>query len=393
MEDKAKFIIMALLGIILVTGLFCLQLYNSKQAVLTQRDELIKEKAALSKKMDAVLSESRRLEDRVNSLNMDLEKGAREKDEIQKRFEAASREKAELENKLKSQPRQTAVSPVLREQEKPSLASGASEAYWAGVLKEKMNLESQMETLRGQLRTLQTNNEQILKDKNVLEFEAKNLAREKQDLERQGAYNQRRSQEMIDKLAQELVMEKNDKFQIEENVKSVKNENEILKRQMKTQGSSKAGLEAQIMELEKEKAEFERKLAVMDTVLKDNIMQLDNFKKQLEISQKSKIDAEAKKESVELAPIIIRPKQEAQQQPRSSGGLGAKGKIVSVNEANNFVIIDAGEEAGVRTGDVFQVYRQDNQIATIEVIQLRSDISACDIKKQTTPVMTGDTIR
>lgn len=390
MEEKTKFIIMALIGILVISLLFNLQIYSSKQAVLLERDSLSKEKSMLAKKIEEVLKESKMLEDRTVQLRTDLERASKEKEELQSKFEIAAREKEEVVKKLKSMPLPSTVTPAVIEQ-KQAVSSFPSDAYWATVLKAKTNLELQLETLRSQLKIVQINNEQLQKDKTVIELEAKNIARQKDDLVRQYAYSQKRSQEMIDKLAQELVMEKNDKFQIEESVKSVKNENDILKRQFKTQGARKINLETQLADLQKEKADFENKLGVMDSVLKDNIAQIDNFKRQLEASQKTKISSLLKKDTVELAPIIIRPKQEAHAQPQ--GAPSSKGRVVSVNEENNFVIIDLGEDSGVRMGDVFQVYRQDKQIAVIEVIQLKPEISACDIKRQAAPIKPDDTIR
>jgi hypothetical protein len=56
--------------------------------------------------------------------------------------------------------------------------------------------------------------------------------------------------------------------------------------------------------------------------------------------------------------------------------------------------VDLGEESGIRAGDSFRVYRDNNQeIATVEVIQVRQNISACDIKKETVSIKIGDTIR
>lgn len=392
MEDKTKFIIMALLGIILVIGFLCLQIYGSKQALVSERDALKQDKISLSKRIEDVLKDSKSLQDRVSALNADLDRVSKEKSEIQNKLGFLTKEKQDLENKLRSLPKPAmAASPAVTGQQIQVTPPGSQEAYWAQVLKAKMDLELQLESIRTQLRALQINNEQLQKDKTVLDLEAKNLAREKQNLERQYAYNQKRNQEIVDKLAQELVMEKNDKFQIEESVKSIKNENDILKRQLKAQGSRKTNLETQLAELQKEKGDFENKLGVMDSVLKDNIMQIDNFKRQLESTQKDRFAAVNKKETVELAPIVVRPKQETQSP--ASMSLASKGKIVSVNTDNNFVIIDLGEDSGIRMGDTFQVYRQNKAIATIEVIQVRPDISACDIKKQTAAIEAGDTVK
>lgn len=391
MEDKTKFIIMALLGIILVIGFLCLQIYGSKQALMSERDALKQDKISLSKRIEDVLKDSKDLQDRVGALNADLDRVSKEKSEIQNKLGLLTKEKQDLENKLRSQPRPVMASPAVTGQQIQITPPGSQEAYWAQVLKAKTDLELQLESIRTQLKALQVNNEQLQKDKTVLELEAKNLAREKQDLERQYAYNQKRNQDVVDKLAQELVMDKNDKFQIEESVKSIKSENDILKRQLKTQGSRKTNLETQLAELQKEKGDFENKLSVMDSVLKDNIMQIDNFKRQLESTQKDRFVVGNKKETVELAPIVVRPKQETQS--KASAPLASIGKIVSVNTDNNFVIIDLGEDSGIRMGDTFQVYRHNNAIATVEVIQVRPDISACDIKKQTSAIEAGDTVR
>ena len=69
------------------------------------------------------------------------------------------------------------------------------------------------------------------------------------------------------------------------------------------------------------------------------------------------------------------------------------GKILAINKDANFVIIDLGEDRGINVGDTFQVYREGESIATIGVIQARKSIAACEIKKETTAIKVGDTIR
>jgi len=48
---------------------------------------------------------------------------------------------------------------------------------------------------------------------------------------------------------------------------------------------------------------------------------------------------------------------------------------------------------GAKLGDTFKVYKQGNPIATVEVIQVRQSIAACDIKEETTPIEAGDIVR
>ena len=69
------------------------------------------------------------------------------------------------------------------------------------------------------------------------------------------------------------------------------------------------------------------------------------------------------------------------------------GKVLAVNPDSNFVVIDMGTSAGVKTGDTFDVYREGKSIGSIEVIQARGSISACDIKKKSTTLRIGDSIK
>ena len=62
-------------------------------------------------------------------------------------------------------------------------------------------------------------------------------------------------------------------------------------------------------------------------------------------------------------------------------------------QENNFIIVDIGKSQGIRLGDVLGVYRQGKYIARLEVIQVRSDISAADIKDQWSKVKVGDSIK
>ena len=57
------------------------------------------------------------------------------------------------------------------------------------------------------------------------------------------------------------------------------------------------------------------------------------------------------------------------------------------------MIIDLGQDAGIKMGDTFKVYKQGKAIGTIEVVQVRQTISACDIKEEITAIEAGDTVR
>ena len=72
---------------------------------------------------------------------------------------------------------------------------------------------------------------------------------------------------------------------------------------------------------------------------------------------------------------------------------GFEGKVMSINEQNNFVIVDIGEKRGLRVGDTLGVYRGVDYIARLEVLQVRPDIAAADLKEQSMQVQVGDVVR
>jgi len=342
------------------------------------------------------------LEEKINSLDADIDKASRQNQELEKKLEFVSSEKEELINKLKEKLKaQPQPSPVPSQPQaeiqavQQPIVPAAEDAYWAGILKAKTDLETQLIDTRNQLKLMQINSEQLDKDKSAFALEVKNLDLEKQDLKRQLEYNQK----LMDSLAQELVREKNDKFKIQSNLDALRSESEFIKRQLKNANAHKSGLEKKLTQIQKEKLDLENKLGVMDSVLKDNISRVDNLKNKLEMVQKESEEAAAenKKESIELPPIVVRPKAENKietatpeaRKPNPS----FSGKVLTLNKDNNFVIVDLGEAQDIRLGDIFQVYRGKEAIATIEVIQVRKEIAACDIKKETAPIKVGDIVR
>jgi hypothetical protein len=137
-----------------------------------------------------------------------------------------------------------------------------------------------------------------------------------------------------------------------------------------------------------------KRLADTEGVIQNRINEIWQIKQTLDqkiiqINQ-SKTDKE-----VELPPIIV----------NSSGGassvasdapvekMGQAHKIISINGKNNFVIVDYGQTQGSTVGRILKVSRNGQEIGTLEVIQVRRDISAADIKEQKTNLQVGDQVR
>ena len=78
------------------------------------------------------------------------------------------------------------------------------------------------------------------------------------------------------------------------------------------------------------------------------------------------------------------------------GGMGKKmrGEVIAANHEENFVIIDLGKISGIEPGMQLKVVRGSKDIGLIEVIEVRKEISAADIKKSldVTKIQEGDVV-
>ncbi len=384
MPQKIKFIIIGLAVILIISLFINLQVMVSKQAVERDRDVLQNEKAGLLAKIDSTLKDNKRLEDKINLTNKDIEKltrdldrAARDKSDVQRRYDNLSKEKDALVEQLKSHPVVAEQREAKEEVVRPVYTTATTEdTYWAGILKAKADLELKLNNLRSELRVDKIDNEKLQREKSSLSLELKNLEMQNTDIKRQLEYNQ----QVTDALTQELVREKNDKIKIQEEIKVLRNDSASLRRQIEGVSIRKSKLEEKVAELEVKNSELERSL---------NKAQGQQSAQAGVLKQQLGQDKQDRKESVELPPIVVRPQKEVSPSPVNNI---QNGKISLVNRENKFVIMSLGEDSGVRVGDVFKVYRANKEIAAIEAIRVRRDITACDIKNESMPIAIGDIV-
>ena len=395
MENKTKFITIGLMGGLVVFFFLFIQTLNSKQLILRERDNLKEENITLNSKLDKLEKGIREYENKIGLLNKELDKVSREKQEVERKYELASKDREKMLERLKLKQVETQGAPQPQAQVLPQ----DTDAYWGGILKAKTDLELQLGNLRSELRSAQITNEQLQREKSTLELDMNNLRRENEDLKRQLEYNQK----IMDSITQELVREKNDKTKIQEILKSMKSENAVLMRQLKSLNERKINLEKKFQGLQEKNAAIEQKFNDMQTMLTDKLPQINDLKEQMDaIRSGGQTGAEAEtqtaqpeKGAVELPTIVVLPQTEAETSTWSSKGIPIKptGTVLEINRESGFVIIDLGQDAGIKIGDTFKVYRQDAPIATIKVVQVRQGICACDIKEEITPIEAGDTVR
>jgi len=385
MEQKTKFILYGLIGVTIICFFLFVSTLGAKQKLKQQLDDLNKENTSLNAQVNKLGDELRKRQGESETLRREVTNLSQEKQSLEGKYNLVLRQKEELDKKLKEKQQE-----VQREAapDAPPLPQSA-ESYWAGILKAKTDIEMQLNSIRSELKSAQINNEQLQREKSTLELDINNLTREREDLKRQLEYNQK----IMDSIAQELVRERNDKIQIQESFKAIKNENTTLSRQLKSLNNRKINLERNLQELSEEKGSVERRFTEMETMLTDKLSQINDLKDQLDAirSGQQKPGADKEKESVQLSPIVVRPRQEAS--ISQQGVADSTAKVLAINRENNFVIIDAGEESGLKAGDTFQVYSGNERIASIEVIKISKSVAACDIKREISPIKIGDTVR
>lgn len=389
MEQKIKFILAGLIGVVAIVLFFYAQALTSKQSIAEQRDQLKKENTDLAGQLDETRKAFRDYESRVEALNKELDQVSRSRSALSSQLDAVIQEKEDLARQLEAA---KAARPMIAEPKLQLMPSPqTTDAHWAEVLKEKADLEIQLANVRNELRETKINKEELQRQGRNSELDIKNLRREAEDISRQLEYNQ----QIMDSIAEELVRERNDKIKIQESFQSIKDENRTLIMRLKDLNTLKIKMERKVQELIGAKTAIERRFNEMETMLMDKVSQVDNLKKELEsvrtISPEEAPLAQKKKETVELPAIVIRP----QIEPSISAGgeLPVQASVISMNRDNNFVVIDLGQNDGLQSGDAFGVYRNNQRIAEIEVIQLRSDIAACDIVRENKAVVIGDEVK
>lgn len=292
------------------------------------------------------------------------------------------------------EPEKTPPSPPQPQQDleetadQPQAPSRVDEEYWAQLLKEKASLEVKIDELNGKLSQHSIEIVELKQSNEALRLELDSIKHEKEGIE--GEIQQK--EDLINNLSLELARTKNDKKFVADKAAKLNQQNTQLRQQIKQLSSSKSALEKSIVRLTQDKDEVQKKLGQAESIVQSKIDEIWEIKDSLDQSFKAAQTTSTPGE-VELPPIVVSTDGSSKKSSSAASRRRVEGKVVSVNEENNFVIVDAGEKQGMRLGDSLNVYRGDEHIGRLEVIQVRPDISAADLKDQWSKVKAGDLIR
>jgi chromosome segregation ATPase len=394
------------------------QSQQKEKQTLQQVSDLRTELDALTRKSN---DEQRKLNDQIvklerekNDLNKQVASFETEKDNLRQRIDEARRDRDQLvkkvqdaEQRIKSMQQEmdkqakavtapASKTPEISQQAKapaprPSTmgADRSNDEYWASVLREKAELEIELQKIKSQLSQTQMDIVEFKRMNDEYKVRIDQLEHDKTNIEQEIQYKT----ELINNIYLELARTKNDKKFIADRAESLNKENTELRDQMKQLVKTKGALEKTIVKLTKEKNEISQKIGQTDTLIQSKIDEIWEIKESIDRAfQSTKNDVEAVNE-VELPPIVVKSDGPGVSFNPGPAAAGMNGKILSVNEPNNFVIVDLGQNSGVNVGDQLSVYRGSQYVARLQVIQVRNDISAADIKDQWSKIQIGDLIR
>ncbi|NQT75695.1 MAG: hypothetical protein HQ566_04145 [Candidatus Omnitrophica bacterium] len=295
-----------------------------------------KNRMELKSKLEAVEKELSVLESRNIKLEFQHEKLLSEKDDLKEEVARVKKGKFFLEKKVKDM---------------------ESDNFMAGLLREKVVLEVELKRLKDERAPKDAEIERLKNDIMDLDIKLSQSEQEK-DLLAQKISD---STTVAEILSKDLLKEKDRNKEDRREAENIKIENRILK--------------TRLADLEKDTEDKGREINKMKVAL-DRTRDAREFR----------AEAYHAPAEVELPPIVLQRDDYGASTGTSSAiewtqkRSSLEGRIVTVNREHDFVVIDLGEQDGIDIGTRFDVYRGDLFIGSLEAIQARKGISACDIK-------------
>ena len=410
MDKKIKLIVIVLFAIAAISLILAFNFLSQKQDIESKaiqeiqsleqeneslsiaRSKLESSNKSLSSDLNKAKSRLQDIDDEIKMLNERYESVSKDRDSLVNKVQTLIEEKQKLKGEFEEEKKE--LERAIKEQEKEKggkkIIVGAyeispeQEAQWAEVLRKKAELEFELQSAQSQLKEMTYKVEASTRGKGILEMELKELAQFKEDLERRASYNEK----LADSLAGDLVREKNDKELLVTQLDKLRQDGRQMRSRIKDLEETKTTLYKKLDNLEQQRNILQGKLRNTADMLDERVGEVVKVRKQFDsFKEKQSAQSIGSSRTVELSPIIVQGKEEPS--PTSST---LTGRVLSINKDYNFVIVDLGEQVGVRVNDEFVVYRDNRYIGHLKVVQLRGEIAAADIKDLTSgeEVRVGD---
>jgi len=340
------------------------------------------------------------LKHKSDDLQAQLDQANADRDSWKNRVETISRERDDLMQKLKNRPTKIVYkerivqAPAAAPAPGVDVTSAQGDRYWASVLKQKAALQIELQKEKSDLDQAALQVVDLKKQNADLGVGVKQISNEKDEIIQKIKYGQ----DLADNLSIDLARSRNDQQAVNDRANKLKEENLALLSQIKDLSSAKLELERTVSRLTDDKDAMQKKLIETESVIQSRIDDIWKIKENLDKKLSQNALVSSTPGSMELPPIIVNAPNNQQQagpaNPAPASAGKSEGSIISINGSNNFVIVDLGQEnSPVNVGAALKVYRNSNEIATLEVIQVRRDICAADIKDKLSELRVGDIVK
>ncbi|PIZ84815.1 MAG: hypothetical protein COX96_01860 [Candidatus Omnitrophica bacterium CG_4_10_14_0_2_um_filter_44_9] len=393
MNSKIKILLVGLAVVCAISLVIAFQLNavtkTLRNQLSSEEQAFAQEKQSLNRQLAALLESKKKLDVELGDLRAKFDSLKKYKDGLQGKFELVTKERASLVEKVQdmaSQKKKLEEEVVKLKQSgadtsatAPISAGGVSkdDAYWATVLRDKASLEIKVASLEKELSDVQLKTSTAMEEGRKLDLQLKTVTEARGDLDRRIVYNEK----LAETLSEDLVREKRDKKAIVDQLENLRRENFELKTRLMAMGDKKVSLEGKLVDLQQEREILSKRLAELDQILQDRVDQIIQVKDDIKAVRSEAKEANTKNSRVvSLQPIVVKASEKASSNKNKPASAG---QVLAINEENNFVIVDMGEDDGAKVGQALTIFRNSQKVATVEVIQTRKEISAADIKSVT----------
>src|SRR3989338_910943 len=319
-----------------------------------------KEKTELKSKLEAIEYRFNTLEASHSILKSERETAAGERDSLRKELASVKKGRTFLEKRLKEM---------------------ESDIFVAGLLKQKVELEVEIERLR---------NDMAPKDKEISMLKAESMDRDlslaKLREDKISIEQKLKNAEQVGRiLSGDLLKEKDSYKEDKAMSEKIAMENNALRSKI----AEFEGIAKEYNSLLAEKENMKTNIARLESDIEYKNREIDKIKIALQenAARPKEVRAEAyhSPEEVDLPTIVAQKtaKLTTPSMERIGESSDLKGRIVTINKEHNFVVIDIGRQDGVGIGNKFNVYRGTTFLGSIEIIQARDRIAAAAIKDLT----------
>jgi len=390
-----KLIPIVLLLIIIAVGAVAYKFYD-------ENGQLSKKLSALETEQQRLAQENKGLHDNIEAVKQDLEAAKSRADQVKSQLDQVEQDKEKAEGKvndlndqIKDLQHQLAEKPKVQVIEKrvevaapqPSgegvaQAAPGSMDYWADFVRAKAELAVQLEDLSAKLKDLKTAMAEKEAKNKELAIQIDELEKRKKKLESEGEFKKR----TLDIVSRELVNERETRKALTDETVDMRKSNVEFKRELVLANKEKLNLQKNIDELVTKRDVLEKRISEVETIMKQKAMALNDLEDGLSKALRPDTVVNQKSASVELPPIVVKPE--------ANGIKDMRGQVIAVNDKEKFVIVNMGESKGIRPGFQLKVLRADKEVGTLEVIEVRREISAADVKEVVSgnEIKEGDTV-